>query len=312
VASIGLYFYNARWYDSALGRFVQADTIIPNPGDPPSYDRFAYVRNSPIKYIDPSGHNLNCGVPGSAASPEDCAEADPNSIGIIALPDEQTSVPEVVDQEQLSEWGKNMYWLYTRLFWARTGWWWTEYGADGYFSIIDFLHLILSLEFGPLEGVDDQFIDDLAEAGARGFWCSPNEETNRCAYPTSFSGGAILDWMGNGLGSAKMRFDAVAGGASVFAEFSTNQYNPGIATSVIDAISNPLMAWRSFDQNRPMKWGNYSMYKNEAMKSALEGYLTTNVVQNWGISSGDPFFILTFCQSAYFSGDNNYLNTFCN
>jgi RHS repeat-associated protein len=56
VASIGLYFYNARWYDASLARFVQADTIIPDPGDAIAYDRFAYSRNSPVRYTDPSGH----------------------------------------------------------------------------------------------------------------------------------------------------------------------------------------------------------------------------------------------------------------
>jgi RHS repeat-associated protein len=30
----GLYFYNARYYDPALGRFTQADTIVPNLGNP--------------------------------------------------------------------------------------------------------------------------------------------------------------------------------------------------------------------------------------------------------------------------------------
>ena len=33
-ATIGLYFYNARFYDSALARFIQPDTIVPEPGDP--------------------------------------------------------------------------------------------------------------------------------------------------------------------------------------------------------------------------------------------------------------------------------------
>ena len=28
----GLYFYGLRWYDSSLGRFIQADTIVPQPG----------------------------------------------------------------------------------------------------------------------------------------------------------------------------------------------------------------------------------------------------------------------------------------
>ncbi len=30
--AIGLYYYNARYYDPALGRFAQADTIVPDPG----------------------------------------------------------------------------------------------------------------------------------------------------------------------------------------------------------------------------------------------------------------------------------------
>jgi len=46
----------ARRYDPMLGRFISADTIIPNPGNPLDLDRFAYVRNNPLKYTDPSGH----------------------------------------------------------------------------------------------------------------------------------------------------------------------------------------------------------------------------------------------------------------
>jgi len=55
-SGFGLYFYNARWYDSALGRFVQADTIIPQPGSPQGWDRYAYANNNPLSYTDPSGH----------------------------------------------------------------------------------------------------------------------------------------------------------------------------------------------------------------------------------------------------------------
>ena len=55
-ADINLYYYNARFYDPALGRFVQSDTIIPGAGDSKSYDRYAYVNNNPILYTDPSGH----------------------------------------------------------------------------------------------------------------------------------------------------------------------------------------------------------------------------------------------------------------
>ena len=63
-AEVGLYYYGARYYDPQLGRFASPDSIIPNPGDPVSYDRFGYVRNNPLKYIDPSGHNPECGPDG--------------------------------------------------------------------------------------------------------------------------------------------------------------------------------------------------------------------------------------------------------
>ncbi|MCI0551182.1 MAG: RHS repeat-associated core domain-containing protein, partial [Anaerolineae bacterium] len=52
----GLYFYNARWYDPAVGRFVQADTIVPEANNPQSLNRYSYTRNNPIRYIDPTGH----------------------------------------------------------------------------------------------------------------------------------------------------------------------------------------------------------------------------------------------------------------
>ena len=47
-------FYNARYYDSSLGRFASADTIV--PGGVQGLDRYAYVNNSPMNNIDPSGH----------------------------------------------------------------------------------------------------------------------------------------------------------------------------------------------------------------------------------------------------------------
>jgi RHS repeat-associated protein len=58
-AEAGLYFYNARWYDPETGRFAQADTIIPEAGDPLAWDRYAYVKNNPIKHCDTSGHCID-------------------------------------------------------------------------------------------------------------------------------------------------------------------------------------------------------------------------------------------------------------
>jgi RHS repeat-associated protein len=57
-AALGLYFYNARRYDPALGHFLSPDTVVPEPGNALDYHRYAYVRFNPLKYTDPSGHWL--------------------------------------------------------------------------------------------------------------------------------------------------------------------------------------------------------------------------------------------------------------
>jgi RHS repeat-associated protein len=52
----GLYDYGARWYDPQIGRFLAADSIVPNPGDSQALNRYMYVAGNPLKYTDPSGH----------------------------------------------------------------------------------------------------------------------------------------------------------------------------------------------------------------------------------------------------------------
>ena len=97
-SNLGLYFYNARWYDSYLNRWIQPDSIIPSetgnnsqlivdyhetqfleqlnqenhkhiddpqsqsmtvPINPQAFDRYAYGNNNPVRYNDPTGHR-NC------------------------------------------------------------------------------------------------------------------------------------------------------------------------------------------------------------------------------------------------------------
>lgn len=53
---LGLYYYNARYYAPGLGRFLSADTIVPDPANPQSFNRYSYVNNNPINRIDPTGH----------------------------------------------------------------------------------------------------------------------------------------------------------------------------------------------------------------------------------------------------------------
>ena len=54
-AGLGIYHYQARFYSPKLGRFLSADTIVPDPANPQDLNRYAYVRNNPLKYTDLAG-----------------------------------------------------------------------------------------------------------------------------------------------------------------------------------------------------------------------------------------------------------------
>ena len=56
ITGLGIYHYGARFYSPKLGRFLSADSIVPNPANPQDFNRFSYVRNNPVRYTDPSGH----------------------------------------------------------------------------------------------------------------------------------------------------------------------------------------------------------------------------------------------------------------
>jgi RHS repeat-associated protein len=66
-----LYDYGARFYSPYLNRWLSPDTIVPDLANPQSLNRYSYVRNNPLKYIDPSGHReIECdpGEPGCGAN----------------------------------------------------------------------------------------------------------------------------------------------------------------------------------------------------------------------------------------------------
>lgn len=52
----GLYYYKSRYYDPQLGRFIQPDTVVPDAKNLQAYNRYTYVNNNPLKYVDPTGH----------------------------------------------------------------------------------------------------------------------------------------------------------------------------------------------------------------------------------------------------------------
>jgi RHS repeat-associated protein len=51
-----LMYYGARYYHPFFRRFVQPDTVLPDIYDPQQLNRYAYARNNPLKFTDPSGN----------------------------------------------------------------------------------------------------------------------------------------------------------------------------------------------------------------------------------------------------------------
>ncbi|EKO77404.1 RHS repeat-associated core domain protein [Leptospira sp. Fiocruz LV3954] len=57
----GLYYYKARYYEPALGRFLQADSVIDSDA-PNGQNRYMYVEGNPVNFRDPSGHVSGAGL----------------------------------------------------------------------------------------------------------------------------------------------------------------------------------------------------------------------------------------------------------
>ncbi|ASS74441.1 hypothetical protein CIG75_05185 [Tumebacillus algifaecis] len=55
----GLYYYESRYYDPQLGRFLSADDRPGGPLDKQDvFNRYAYVLNDPVNFMDPTGHSI--------------------------------------------------------------------------------------------------------------------------------------------------------------------------------------------------------------------------------------------------------------
>jgi RHS repeat-associated protein len=51
----GLDYMMARYYGAEMGRFLSPDPVLGTPGNPQSWNRYAYVLNNPVKLVDPLG-----------------------------------------------------------------------------------------------------------------------------------------------------------------------------------------------------------------------------------------------------------------
>jgi RHS repeat-associated protein len=87
-SNIRLVDMKARWYSAEIGRFVQPDTIIPDPTNPQSFNRYSYVNNRPCSMVDPSGHcgaDLNPDGSVNQAATEECVSIRDGLVGDYSI-----------------------------------------------------------------------------------------------------------------------------------------------------------------------------------------------------------------------------------
>lgn len=92
---------NARLYDASIGKFLSPDSIVPEPFDGQSYNRYAYVNNRPLSLVDPSG-NETVTVTGTRPPPPTTNGGGSPVIVKPGLGDVGPSLPGDLDGEKLT------------------------------------------------------------------------------------------------------------------------------------------------------------------------------------------------------------------
>jgi RHS repeat-associated protein len=194
--ALGLYFYNSRWYDPMMGRFIQADTIV--PGGIQGLDRYAYTANNPLKYIDPSGHDY---CESNYADPVECAEIDPDGNGLTEPPVDLADNLDFCNAGACYDGAmmQKLYWKYA----GKSGWW----NDDGkrFFTVKDFLVLILFYEMGGQADNSPKAAEAYTQAINKKmiYLCSEYSTSGSCDYMNDY---AMLNYIAT-RGSAWLRYD---------------------------------------------------------------------------------------------------------
>jgi RHS repeat-associated protein len=81
---LGLINMKGRLYDPVIGQFTSADPFISNPFSALGWDRYAYVQNNPLAFLDPSGFSPQDGdypVPGGIQPVDKIGSGGPGAGG---------------------------------------------------------------------------------------------------------------------------------------------------------------------------------------------------------------------------------------
>jgi RHS repeat-associated protein len=295
-STLGLYFYNSRWFDPALGRFIQADPVVPSLTNSQSLDRYAYVLNNPTNYVDPSGHRP-------------CDDIGKNGQCISA-----PGWNRHIDPVHLTSLGEAMAELY-RYLRDHDGWW--KRGKTT-FTYQDFLILMLAYEFSPLVGYQnhDRLVRLLAHTvthwiyGLCGKYSGGGDNTS-C---TSLSPNAYYNFISLGKAIWSLYYYYIAG------ETPTGEIPPvpqppsdaalKLAREIVNYPADPEWYTGGMVANgHPVTWGN-ATYSNWRNHDKVDLFNDPNNPEGFDLIIGghsvtfkyDNFAVLTVYENNYWTG----------
>ena len=301
-SGFGLYFYNARWYDPALGRFAQADSLVP-PGVQ-GLDRYAYVNNSPVRYTDPSGHIC---VQGNGSNDEYAYSGACNGKSYVGPDEVDPSDLTTYSPDKIEYSGEMMYDLYL------AAWRGAMRATGNHLTIKQFITYMLGHEFMPYgDNLSEEYKALLKSTAGTWFWCSPNPYSETGCTNLRDHGGptnaAFLNWIG-AMQSARGRYDNWSKtGADAWQEISSGVPNLTLATDVLNFVLFHSSADGHLYMDLPSSWANASL-PLYGIEDASQGRAYNQYWATWGI--GDSIYILTPCQGAFFTLDYSYLHGVC-
>ncbi|MEM9776544.1 MAG: putative Ig domain-containing protein, partial [Chloroflexota bacterium] len=174
---IGLTYMNARFYVPSVGKFASADTIVPDPANPQTLNRYAYVYNNPTNLNDPSGHCPNCISAAASAATDMVGQMIMNYLF-------DNSVENFED-------------AWNSINWAQVVW----SGLEGFF-----------IPGGPLGEAIASGASDVAINGATAWWNGTEYSAQQALQ--DFAMGAISGFLGDAAGDLMKKYgsDAVQTG----------------------------------------------------------------------------------------------------
>jgi len=263
-ASINLYWYRSRWFDGELAHFIQADSLIPDPGDPLAWDRYSYVGNNPINRIDPTGHTYctfgACKKPkkdGSGGLTDVTSRSNNmQGKGIDSHTGARVEKAQFVYDEVVSLSGKT------------------------YLTMEEILTMISQKEFGICIGKDYDYSEE-ALGRQLFYWCGSD---GRCQGDQLWQFlGSMHAWYGNDASELSARIGEMK----------------GIETS--NRILNQEPTWKTgWAYDRPFVFGNFSMFP-EVKNFIAEGGRGQGAGRSWVLLTDltDPYIVWSPEQRAY-------------